>query len=161
MVLWVSGCSHHCEGCHNPQTWNPDSGIPFTLWDEAEFWEWLKKPWTQGATFSGGDPLHMVNRQKIGEMIHTMKAKYPDKDIWLYTGYRLTDEFLFESENDDSFSFQQLKDIDVLVDGRFDCRIRAQDLSQKRKVLWRGSSNQRIVDVKASLSVGRVVEKEV
>lgn len=160
VVLWVSGCEHHCKECQNPSTWDPSVGVPFTEWEESEFWQWLNKPWIQGATFSGGDPLHPANREKIGQMIEKIKSDYPQKDVWVYTGYRLTDEFLLENVvTGDSFNLPYLKDIDVLVDGRFDCDIRRKDIADNRKVYWRGSSNQRLIDIKRSLEHKTIVER--
>ena len=163
VVLWVAGCSHHCEGCHNPCTWDPNGGLPFTQWEESEFWDWLDKPWTQGATFSGGDPLHPANRKKIAEMMKEIKTTRPDKDIWVYTGYRLVIEdgqFMLEDADGLAFKYPALKYIDILVDGKFEQKTRAADISANRKVCWRGSSNQRIIDVQKSLKEGRIVEKE-
>lgn len=157
VVLWVAGCSHHCKECQNPITWDPNGGIPFTQWDESEFWEWLKKPWTQGATFSGGDPLHPANRDKIGDMIRMIRKDYPDKDVWVYTGYRLMDDFLLEDASGNTFSLSYLSDIDVLVDGRYECETRKADIASHKKVLWRGSSNQRVIDVKNSLAAGKIL----
>lgn len=167
VVLWVAGCSHGCKECQNPITWDPNGGIPFTQWEEAEFWEWLAKPWTQGATFSGGDPLHYRNRDKIASMCKTIKEKYPNKDIYIYTGYRMTvadDEektVFFESEDrsDDKFVFPALQYVDVVIDGKFHCESRKKDLEEKNKVLWRGSSNQRIIDVQATLKEKSIIER--
>ncbi len=163
VVLWVAGCAHRCEGCQNPCTWDPNGGIPFTQWEEAEFWTWLDKPWTQGATFSGGDPLHPANREYIGKMMKKIKETRPGKDIWCYTGYTLVaenGEFRLEDAQGNSFAYPELKYIDVLVDGRFELKTRQGDIAAKRKVRWRGSSNQRLIDVPASLKAGKIVEKE-
>ena len=157
VVLWVAGCSRHCKECQNPITWDPNGGIPFTQWDESEFWEWLKKPWTQAATFSGGDRLHPANRDKIGDMIRMIRKDYPDKDVWVYTGYRLMDDFLLEDASGNTFSLSYLSDIDVLVDGRYECETRKADIASHKKVLWRGSSNQRVIDVKNSLAAGKIL----
>lgn len=162
VVLWVAGCSHHCKGCHNPITWDPDGGIPFTKWEEAEFYDWLKKPWTQGATFSGGDPLHCANRKYVGQMMANIKKHYPTKDVWVYTGYTLMHDeksgFYFKGSGDEFF-YASLKHIDVLVDGKFECETREQDIAEGKKVYWAGSSNQRIIDVKKSLEEGKIVER--
>lgn len=161
VVLWVAGCSHHCPECHNPITWDPDGGIPFTQWEEAEFWEWLDKPWTEGATFSGGDPLHPRNRKFIGNLIRKIKETRPGKNIWVYTGYSLKktdDGFIFEDENGDTFELPELKFIDVLIDGRFECKVRELDIQTGKQVHWRGSSNQRIIDVPNSLKSGNISE---
>lgn len=159
VVLWVSGCIHHCKECQNPITWDENVGVPLTEWEEAEFWEWLDKPWTQGATFSGGDPLHPANREKIGEMINTIKTKHPGKDVWVYTGYVLNDDFQLEDAEGNAFELPYLKDIDILIDGRFECETRRQDINLYKKVLWRGSSNQRIIDVKKSIEAGKIIER--
>ena len=157
VVLWVAGCEHHCVECHNPITWDSKGGIPFTEWDESEFWDWLSKPWTQGATFSGGDPLHPHNRNKIGQMAQLIKKKYPDKDIWVYTGYELHQEnglFSFVNKAGETFTLPWLDCIDVLVDGRFDCEQRKQDMLEHKKVFWRGSSNQRLIDIPKTIEAG-------
>lgn len=159
VVLWVSGCIHKCKGCHNPITWDPNVGVPFTEWEEAEFWEWLAKPWTRGATFSGGDPLHPANRVKIGRMIKQIRERFPTKDIWVYTGYRLTDNFELADSEDNTFTLDYLPDIDVLVDGKFECETRRHDIELQKKVLWRGSSNQRVIDIKKTLEEKRIVER--
>ncbi len=162
VVLWVAGCLHHCKDCHNPITWDEKGGIPFTQWEEAEFWEWLSKPWTKGATFSGGDPLHPANREKIKKMCKTIREKYPEKDIWLYTGYKLLDNtnFVNEINPSDHFYWEGLPLIDVLVDGRFDCECRKKDIEKGISPSWRGSSNQRVIDVQRTLDDGKIVLKE-
>ncbi len=162
VVLWVAGCEHHCLECQNPCTWDPNGGIPFTEWEEAEFWEWLNKPWTQGATFSGGDPLHPRNREFIFEMMKRVK-EIPGKDVWLYTGYNLryteAEGFYFEDSFGKTFKYPGLPYIDILIDGKFECQTRQADIKSGRTVLWRGSSNQRIIDIQRSLSEGKIVER--
>lgn len=163
VVLWVAGCTHHCKECQNPITWDCNGGIPFTQWEEAEFYDWLSKPWTQGATFSGGDPLYPKNRTYIGHMMENIKKIYPSKDIWCYTGYRLVaqkDGFVFEDEERNRFEFPALQYIDVLVDGKYECDTRKKDIETGKQVLWRGSSNQRIIDVKRSLTSNEIVERK-
>lgn len=164
VVLWVSGCEHHCAQCHNPFTWDPDNGIEFTPWEESEFFEWLSKSWTEGATFSGGDPLHPRNRNEVGRLAKKIKTEYPDKNIWVYTGYVLVpdgDKFLFANKEGETFELPWLEQIDVLVDGRFEAEIRKLDLQENKKVHWRGSSNQRVIDVQKSILTGSIVCKEV
>ncbi len=161
-VMWFAGCSHHCKECQNPITWDPDGGIPLTAWEEAEFWEWLNKPWTQGATFSGGDPLHPRNREYAGKMMERVKAT-PGKDVWVYTGYDLkytdADGFFFQDAEGNTFKYPYLKHIDVLVDGRFECQTRRADIESGKQVIWRGSSNQRVIDVQESLKGHCIVLK--
>lgn len=163
VVLWVAGCAHHCKGCQNPCTWDPNGGMPFTQWEEAEFWTGLDKPWIQGATFSGGDPLHPANREYVGHLMKEIKTNHPGKDIWVYTGYTLEVEngnFVFEDADGNAFHYAKLKYIDVLVDGMFREEIRKADIAAQKKVLWRGSSNQRVIDVQKSLEAGNIIVKE-
>ena len=86
-VLWVAGCSHGCKGCHNPITWDICGGIPFDEAAKAELFEALEPDYVSGITFSGGDPLHMQNREEIGQLIEEVREKFPHKTIWVYTGY--------------------------------------------------------------------------
>ena len=135
VVLWVSGCSHHCRGCHNPQTWSPTSGIPFDQAAEAELFELLARDYISGITFSGGDPLFEANRSEIERLARKAHTEYPDKNIWLYTGYRW----------EEISALPLMQYIDVLVDGKF-----IADLKNS-KLHWKGSFNQRIIDVQKSL----------
>lgn len=141
VVLWVSGCSHHCKNCQNPVTWDPEDGLPFDESAKEEIFEELSKPYISGITLSGGDPLFCGNRAAIGELIKEIKAKFPDKTIWLYTGYT------WDAISDLLF----LPYIDVLIDGKF------VESLKDTKLHWRGSSNQRIIDVKASLDQDQVI----
>lgn len=144
VVLWVSGCSHKCKGCQNPITWNENEGV---LFDEAamnEIREELKLEYVDGITFSGGDPLFLSNREAVGECILTLKREFPNKTIWLYTGY------LWEEIKHLPF----ISAIDVIIDGKFVKELLDNNLH------WRGSSNQRVIDVKKSLQTGEVVLKD-
>ena len=136
-VLWVAGCSHHCEGCQNPQTWDTDGGIPFD--DEAlnELMEKLDKDYIAGLTLSGGDPLFIGNRAEIEAIIRLIRDRFGNtKTIWMYTGY--TWEAIYE--------LPMMANIDVIVDGPF--ILEKRDISLK----WKGSPNQRVIDVKATLT---------
>lgn len=141
VVLWVAGCSHHCKGCQNPITWDPDGGIPFEQKDKEEIFEQLNQSYIEGITFSGGDPLHEKNIREVTELAKEIKKKYPDKTIWLYTGYRWE-----EVKN-----LEIIKYLDVMVDGRFDLASRDVTLQ------WKGSPNQRVIDVQKTLEIGLVV----
>lgn len=138
VVLWVSGCSHHCEGCHNPITWDAEGGIPFDAAAERELLEVLGRDYISGITFSGGDPLYEGNREEIARLAKKIKLEYSDKSIWLYTGYRW----------EEISALPLMQYIDVLVDGRF-----VADLKDT-KLHWKGSFNQRIIDVQKSLKNG-------
>lgn len=140
-VLWVSGCEHHCTNCHNPVTWDINGGLFFDENAERELFECLAPGYISGVTFSGGDPLHMENRAEITRLAKKIKEKMPDKNIWLYTGY------LWEQIS----NLEVVNYIDVLVDGKF-----VEELKDNL-LHWKGSSNQRIIDVPATLKKGEVV----
>ena len=83
VVLWVAGCSHGCKGCHNPVTWDICGGIPFDEAAREEIFTELEKPYIAGITFSGGDPLHLENREETGKLIEEIRSRFPDKTIWI------------------------------------------------------------------------------
>lgn len=149
VVLWVSGCKHHCPECQNKQTWEVDSGIPFDYSAFSEIFEELKKDYISGITFSGGDPLHSSNLYDILNLCISIKSHYKNKSIWLYTGYT------FEELIDHSYLGHKRRSIleycDVLVDGRYEKDLRNANLK------WRGSSNQRVIDVQRSLKEHKIV----
>ena len=136
VVLWVSGCSHCCEGCQNPITWDPAGGLLFDDKAREEIFAELAKDYISGITFSGGDPLHSANRMDVRTLIEEIREKYPDKTIWLYTGESW--ENIYEEPI--------IKMIDVLVDGEF--HIKERDV----KLLWKGSANQRVINVAKTLA---------
>lgn len=88
VVLWLAGCSHHCKNCQNPITWDPDGGLIFDEAAKQEIYEELDKDYVSGITFSGGDPLFETNREELTAFVREIKTRYPDKTIWLYTGYQ-------------------------------------------------------------------------
>lgn len=141
VVLWVSGCTHKCHKCHNPITWDKDCGLEFDDSAKKELFEELDKDYINGVTFSGGDPLHPNNRECIEILCKEIRKKYPNKTIWLYTG------FVWETIN----KIELIKYIDVLVDGRYI------EEFKDSKLHWKGSSNQRVIDVNKSLKKGEVV----
>ena len=159
VVLWVSGCSLHCKGCHNPETWSVNSGKLFDEEAKRELFEVLDKPYIQGVTFSGGHPLEDENVETIYSLIKEIKEKFPDKDIWLYTGY--TWNYIFHRVITDNFDFKRdlaidyrkkiVELCDVLVDGKYIEELR--DITLK----WKGSSNQRVIDVQESLKKNEIV----
>ena len=135
VVLWVAGCTHCCKGCQNPSTWNPDGGLLFDEGAKQEIFEQLNQSYISGITFSGGDPLHCANREDVKKLMAEIKEKYPDKTIWLYTG----------DVWQNIMHYSLMKYVDVLVDGEFKLDLRDVTL------LWKGSSNQRVIDVQATL----------
>ena len=91
VVLWVAGCEHHCKDCQNPVTWDINGGIVFDENAKQEIFNELEKPYISGITFSGGDPLHIKNREDVGMLINEISKKFPSKTIWVYTGYEWND----------------------------------------------------------------------
>lgn len=144
-VLWVSGCDIHCRNCHNPQTWDFNSGIPFTDDTMQEILYDLSKPYIKGLTLSGGHPLDPHNVPKVLEIVKRVKMVFPNKDIWIYTGY------VWEDIIKDNTLKEILECTDVLVDGAYVDELR--DIS----LAFRGSSNQRIIDVKKTLNSNEVI----
>lgn len=143
--LFVSGCEHHCKGCFNPETWNYHYGRVFTGKTFRTILDELARDSISGLTVLGGEPLDPRNQHIVTTMCHLVKERYPNKDIWVYTGY----------DWDEVKDYAIMNFIDVLVDGPFIEDLK--DISLK----FRGSSNQRIIDVKESKSSGAVVLKEV
>jgi len=144
VVLWVSGCEHACEGCQNPVTWDPEDGLVFDKAAENELFEQLEKDYISGITFTGGDPLYPSNRDEITRLTKEVKERFPKKSVWLYTGY------LWE----EIYCLPVVRYVDVIVDGRF-------ILEQLDNTLyWKGSKNQRVIDVKQSLVQGYVILHE-
>ena len=149
VVLWVSGCSHHCHACQNAFTWNKDDGLIFDDAAKKEIFEELKKEWCSGITLSGGDPLFLSNRSEISKLVREIREKFKDKTIWLYTGYTW-EELLKEKEVDKDLD-TILNNIDVLLDGKFVLKLASE------KIHYVGSSNQCIIDVPTSLKRNKKV----
>lgn len=140
-VLWVAGCNHNCRECHNPITWDIRGGIPFDQAAKQELFEELDRPYISGVTLSGGDPLHPENREDIGKLIEEISERFPNKTIWLYTGYTW----------EQILALPYIRKVDVVVDGEFVIALK------DPKLHWKGSSNQRVIDVQRSLLLGEVV----
>lgn len=140
-VLWVAGCTHCCEGCHNPDTWDIDGGIPFDEDAENELFEKLAADYISGLTFSGGDPLHPQNRDEVTRLARKFKEAFPKKNIWLYTGYR------YEEIAD----LEIVPLVDIIVDGEF---VKAEF---DAKLHWKGSANQRVINVRETRESGGIV----
>ena len=141
VCLWVSGCSHACPECHNPITWNANCGLDFDENAKQEIFAELEKCYVAGLTLTGGDPLFKLNEETVTELAKEVKVKYPNKTIWLYTGYT------FEEIKDHEI----LKYVDVLVDGKYVKELRDVNLH------WKGSSNQRVINVPKTLCTKSIV----
>lgn len=148
VVLWLAGCSHHCQACQNPITWDANDGLIFDEEAKREVFAELEKSWCNGLTLSGGDPLYIGNREEVSLLVKEIKLKFPDKNIWCYTGY--TWEELMKQVKDDNNLKTILDNVDVLLDGRFVLSLALE------KLHYVGSSNQRIIDVRSSLDTGNI-----
>ena len=144
VVLWVACCSHGCKDCQNPITWDPQGGLPFTEEEKKEIFQELDKAYISGITFSGGDPLHPANIREVTALAREIRQRYPEKTIWLYTGYLWKEIVDLEIVNY----------LDVVVDGKF--------ISAQKDITlpWRGSSNQKVIDVPSTLKEGKIVLQE-
>jgi len=149
VVLWVSGCSHHCHACQNAITWDPEDGLIFDDDVKKEIWTELEHDWCSGITLSGGDPLYLNNRKEIAKLVKEIKSKYKNKTIWCYTGY--TWEELLEQKKNDSDLNEILECLDVLLDGKFILRC------ANEKLHYVGSSNQCIINVQESLKKNKKI----
>lgn len=151
VVLWVSGCSLHCKGCQNPQTWDFNSGKRFDEAAKQELFKALDKSYIKGITFSGGHPIERSNIIPIYDLITEIKSKFPTKDIWLYTGLKLSIDDFILGEQDLVVPKAIFRMCDIIVDGPYIEEQRDISLS------WRGSKNQRVIDVKETLRLGKIV----
>lgn len=158
IVLWVAGCEHHCTNCQNQQTWSPQGGIPFDKNAMNEILNELKKDYISGITFSGGDPLHPKNVQNVLKIVDEIRVSYPTKNIWLYTGYtweQIMHPVITDINSEQLKMLQMRKELvskcNVLIDGRYVDELR--DIS----LHWRGSSNQRVINVQETLKQKQIV----
>ena len=161
VVLWLSGCSHHCYNCQNPQTWNPDSGIPFDESAKQEIFNELSKDYISGITFSGGDPLHENNLDEVLKLVKQIRISYPEKTIWLYTGYNF--DLLNSKYNEYKYTpfaanadewltrWEIISNVNVLVDGEYIDE--QKDVTKK----WAGSKNQHVINVKESIKNNKII----
>ena len=159
VVLWLSGCSHHCYNCQNPQTWDANSGISFDESAKEELFRELGKDYISGLTLSGGDPLHEANLDGVLDLVNRIRLSLPNKSIWIYSGYTwnqvmnpvITDDF--NPSRDELLHKRKeiVKQCDVMVDGRYI------DSQRDITLKWRGSKNQRVIDAKKSLEQNRIV----
>ena len=149
--LFVSGCTHHCKGCFNEIAWDFEYGQPFTQDTIDMILELMKPSYIKGITLLGGEPFEPQNQPPLVELLRQIKAHYPDKTIWAYSGYLFDQDILPCRLGDPAVTKEFVSYLDVLVDGRF--VLEKKDLSLR----FRGSSNQRIIHVPSSLEQGQIV----
>lgn len=149
--LFVSGCRHHCKGCFQPETWDFNYGEEYTSAVQEDILSELERPYYQGLTVLGGEPMEPENQPVVLELVREFKKRFPDKDVWIYSGYTFEDDILAGKLGDKDIANELISYVDVLVDGEF---VQAErDITLK----FRGSRNQRLIDVKKSLAEGKTV----
>ena len=149
--LFVSGCTHHCPGCFNQDTWDFRYGQEYTKKTQKEILDALAPGYINGLSLLGGEPFEPQNQKVLTGLLREVKEKYPEKDVWCYSGYLFDKELLAESRARCEYTDEMLSMIDVLVDGRF------VEKQKDIRLAFRGSSNQRVIDVKKSLESGEVI----
>lgn len=149
--LFVSGCTHHCKGCFNPETWDFNYGNEFTPEVQEEVIKALAPDYISGLSLLGGEPFEPSNQAALVPFLRRVKELYPTKDIWCYSGYNFESDMLTGKLGDASVTDEMLSYIDILVDGEFVESLK--DISLR----FKGSSNQRIIDVQASLATDNLV----
>ena len=157
-TIWFTGCSHKCAGCFNKETWDENSGIEFDIEAKKELFNELSKDYISGITFSGGDPLHENNIIEVNNIIQEIKKQFPNKTLWLYTGYtweELSPNILIKGIDEESTLHNVraniIKSCNVVIDGPYIDDLR--DVTLK----WRGSSNQRVIDVQKTIQNEKIV----
>ncbi|MCD8146426.1 MAG: anaerobic ribonucleoside-triphosphate reductase activating protein [Clostridiales bacterium] len=149
--LFVSGCTHHCEGCFNPETWDFHYGQPYTAETEQEILDACDKPYIRGLSLLGGEPFEPANQKALLPLLRRFREQFPDKTVWCYSGYNYEMDMLTGQVGDWAVTKEMLSLLDVLVDGEF--ILDQKDLNLR----FRGSANQRIIDVPRSLEHDQVL----
>lgn len=149
--LFVSGCTHHCKGCFNQETWDFNYGNKFTENEIATIMDYLKPDYIKGLSLLGGEPFEYANQQGLLPLLRRFKSLYPNKDVWCYTGYDFEKDIKNKMMLNWNETNELIKYIDILVDGKF--MEDRKDLSLR----FRGSDNQRIIDVKKSLAENSII----
>lgn len=149
--IYVSGCHFHCKGCHNQEAWDFNFGKKFEDSTIDYILDLMNHEYIAGLSILGGEPLELVNQEGLAKLVKKVKAKYPEKTIWCYTGYDFEKDVLGKMYQEYSYTKDLLKNIDIIVDGEFEEQKKMVDLK------FRGSTNQRKIDVQSSLKIGKAV----
>ena len=152
--LYVSGCNHHCKGCFNPETWDFNYGKEFTQDTINTLLNAMDKEYIDGITILGGEPLDPVNQKEVANLISQVKQRYPNKSIWCFTGFDFEKEVMEKMYKKFDTTKQIIDNLDVLVDGEF------KEDKKNLSLRFRGSENQRIIDVKKTLNSDHIILKE-
>lgn len=151
--VFVSGCNHHCKGCFNQCAWDFNYGKEFSEKEEQQIIDYMNHDYISGLSLLGGEPLEPRNQEGLLPLVKKVKEKFPNKNIWCYTGFDFEKDVVGKMAKDNETTRELLKYIDVIVDGKFE------EDKRDLKLQFRGSSNQKIVDVKKSLQTGQIVKK--
>ena len=149
--LFVSGCRHHCQGCFNPETWNFNYGKPFTQNEIDQIIKSTEPSFVEGLTLLGGEPLEPENQEALIELLKQFREKLPSKSVWCYSGFSFENDLLPKINNNTEHVKEFLSLVDVLVDGKFVEKLKSSAL------LFRGSSNQNIIDVQKSIIENKMI----
>lgn len=149
--LFVSGCTHHCKGCFNPETWNFNYGSPFTEEVEEQIFEYLQPDYIKGLSLLGGEPFEPENQKALLPFLRRFKERYPQKTVWCYSGYDFEKDMLTGSLGPWEITREMLSYIDILVDGEFVIEKKNPNLR------FRGSENQRVIRVADSMEHDNVI----
>lgn len=151
--VFVSGCNHHCKGCFNQCAWDFNYGKKFTEKEEQQIIDYMNHDYISGLSLLGGEPLEPKNQEGLLPLIKKVKEKFPNKNIWCYTGFDFEKDVVGKMAKNNETTRELLKYIDIIVDGKFE------EDKKDLKLQFRGSSNQKIVDVKKSLKTGQIVKQ--
>lgn len=149
--LFVSGCTHHCKGCFNEVAWDFDYGQPFTQQTIDAILDMLRPAYIKGITLLGGEPFEPQNQPALVDLLRQVRASYPEKTVWAFSGYLFDKDIAPGKLGDPEVTRELLSYVDVLVDGRF------VEEMKNLSLRFRGSSNQRLINVPASLEKGEVI----
>lgn len=151
--VFVSGCNHHCKGCFNQCAWDFNYGKEFSEKEEQQIIDYMNHDYISGLSLLGGEPLEPKNQEGLLPLVKKVKEKFPNKDIWCYTGFDFEKDVVGKMAKNNETTRELLKYIDIIVDGKFE------EDKKDLKLQFRGSSNQKIVDVKKSLQTGQIVKQ--
>ena len=149
-TLFVSGCTRHCKNCFNKKTWDFNFGKPFTDETKQFIFNESSPDWIQGLTVLGGEPMEFVNQEGLYPLLKEFKARFPKKDIWVFTGFTYDEDLILNGQRYGEYTDKLLDLIDILVDGRFIEELH--DITLQ----FRGSSNQRVIDLKKTRATGQI-----
>lgn len=151
VALFCSGCRHHCKGCFNPETWDFSYGKPYTPEVQEAILKGMEKPYIRGLTLLGGEPFEPENQETMLGLVREVRERFPEKTIWCYSGYTLETDILAGVLGPKEITLALLAEVDVLVDGEF------HEAEKSPSLRFRGSANQRVLDVKKTLQEGSAV----